>query len=784
MFDFTQPAYGRLRKIYAERTRTLVAWAGSGLSVPATLPTWPQLRESLTRQARGKAETLDLRDREHRHAQISSVETIRSHWQAFQRLSELLGPASFEAAIHELLTPPRDAQCPPTYLALWSLRIGGMLTLNLDRFAARAFAEAHASVVNEMTGRDAPRHASVFREDTPFIVNLHGTLNDSQSWVFTRSQVDRLLRDAAYRSFVDTLFKTRTVLFIGVSADDISAGGLLAALRDTGSDPGQHFWLTDRTDADTDQWAEKAGIQVIRYSPTPTHEVALEEVLADMRRFVSHDEPVPPGVPQDSPVTVAVLPPPEDLAHLSPEEIRTTLAAEAARILSDDSAAGHGAYASFRARYKRALHNAAFVDLTPPDNRLFGCRLSRQIGSGAFARVYAATDPSGEEVAIKLLRPEVALEEKMLGSFRRGIRSMRILTDRNVRNTVRYKTSYETPPCAVMDFVDGPNLESAIEDGVLVDLEDRLRVVHEASAAVLEGHRLPEQVLHRDLRPANIMLRGLFSDRDRWDVVVLDFDLSWHRGAQEVSIDLTDRSALGYLSPEQVRSVDGFSTRSAAVDTFGIGMTLFFALTGEHPRAGAAAESSWESQTRWRLRNSLATEWKSLPNRLARLIARATKVRQSERIDFAAFVEELDRLRKAHSDPSTIRSAQTWAEELVARGFVNEDYHWNADYRRAEVSRPSGLRIHVYGDDLGECVRLEADWASSGDLEWRKVAKYLPSRVDQFLSRLRTGGWVIESRGGGPGTFRAAARVRLELLVRDVNPAASALCAAAQCITL
>lgn len=150
---------------------------------------------------------------------------------------------------------------------------------------------------------------------------------------------------------------------------------------------------------------------------------------------------------------------------------------------------------------------------------------------------------------------------------------MKILGDSGVEGMVPYRKAFEIPACVVMDWIDGPNLDNAVSSGQTQDWKLILRIGSDMADIVRRGHVLPERVLHRDIRPSNAMLRGFYSNPDKWDVVVLDFDLSWHRGALERSV-IHGSAMLGYLAPEQIQTIPYVSTRHAAVDSFGMGMVF------------------------------------------------------------------------------------------------------------------------------------------------------------------------------------------------------------------
>jgi serine/threonine protein kinase len=88
------------------------------------------------------------------------------------------------------------------------------------------------------------------------------------------------------------------------------------------------------------------------------------------------------------------------------------------------------------------------------------------------------------------------------------------------------------------------------------------------------------------------MLNDYYSATGEWQVVVLDFDLSWHRGSVERSV-VHGSTLLGYLAPEQIQPIQGVSTRHAAVDSFGLGMLLFFLISGHNPLPDEHRHGNW-----------------------------------------------------------------------------------------------------------------------------------------------------------------------------------------------
>jgi eukaryotic-like serine/threonine-protein kinase len=742
IFDATQPSYLRFRDIFAERTRGVVVWCGAGCSATAGMPTWTQLRKALEAELESTIGSLDADDAEPVRRQLEGIRKIPDAWNAFGQLKNALGQASYESAIRAHLTPSSTVDSPRVYSDLWGLDIRGFLTLNLDRLACRGFRSRPASsALTELPGRDVGRLLHILKGQAPFIVNLHGMSEDSTTWVLTAAELTRLQADPGYQAFITTIFASFTVLFIGISADDDAAGGLLGNLRRNGIDPGDHFWITDRRDAVTHRWAQDNGIQPIRYDSAAGHESVFRAIVEDLQRYVPADSPAPPVVGAASGTSTS-LPPPDELAQEAPETIRRRLSAHASHLLQT---AGADAYEEMRRQYARAIHNAYYFSPNPPDNVLFGLTIEGTLGTGAFGNVYRGRNQNGEPVAIKVLRHEVMAKAEMLATFRRGVRSMRILANHRVAGMVPYHEAYEMPPCVMMDLVEGPNLQQAVESGRLDPWTDGLKVLVEAGAIIRRAHMLPERVLHRDIRPPNIMLSGFNDSTTDWEVVVLDFDMSWHRGSTEKSIvDISAGTALGYMAPEQLVPNRRFSTRSTAVDAFGLGATIYFVFSKQHPAAGKPQSRGWSSDVRAVFSRFPCRTWRSGGERLARLVIRCTNVDQDSRPDMGRLQDELSRLREATLDPDSVRSAELWAEELIAHA-VGDEYEWNPDTLEATHQTPTGWSTTTKGDEASGEVILSSSWLHKGQQNRREVAHYVKTAVEKATALLKKSGWQIRS---------------------------------------
>lgn len=202
-------------------------------------------------------------------------------------------------------------------------------------------------------------------------------------------------------------------------------------------------------------------------------------------------------------------------------------------------------------------------------------KIEQKIGEGGFSRIYAARHRLRPDlvVAIKLFR------RLRLNSWQRLQVETLVLSKFDHPNLVSVLDAGELPdgrPYMVMNRIDGVSLDRYLRQQSL-DYLQIARLFRDIALAVQHAH--DRDVVHRDLKPTNIMVR-----RDGQPVVI-DFGLAKRLDFSELDRSLTASNAvigtLGYLAPEQAQAKKQEITR--AVDVYGLGATLYFALTGQPP---------------------------------------------------------------------------------------------------------------------------------------------------------------------------------------------------------
>ena len=492
--------------------------------------------------------------------------------------------------------------------------------------------------------------------------------------------------------------------------------------------------------------------------------------------YLSVDDPAAsiPIVPEDLTPSHVNPPDQDQLLMRDAETIRDALNREANRILAPQTADAKEEYEEFSLDYDEAIYRAWYTSDKPGSNLLLGHILKEEVARGAFGKVYKAIDPNGSDVAVKVLHEEMRRNRDLFHAFRRGVRSMKILSDNGVQGMVPYRKASEIPAFVVMDWIDGPNLGDAVASTQISDWDLILRVGSEIADIVRRGHLLAERVLHRDIRPSNVMLRGFYSNLEEWDVVVLDFDLSWHRGAFERSVT-HGATLLGYLAPEQIEDIPGVSTRHTAVDSFGLGMVLFFMLSRKDPVPDQHRHADWDSMVIEVAKRHPCAQWVSAPNRFARMVKYATMHNQYERWDMTQIQAELQRLREAVLNPASPRSAELIAEEIAVRCEFVTDYEWDADQLMAVKEQPSGVRLEIRGDESLRRVLASISWGSPGVQGRRNLGKWIGPSMNAARAILVSSGWQIEDAGTHYAHIAVSASVSAQVALQNMRRAVDGL---------
>ena len=222
-----------------------------------------------------------------------------------------------------------------------------------------------------------------------------------------------------------------------------------------------------------------------------------------------------------------------------------------------------------------------------------------ELGHGAMGVTYLAMDKVlHRRVALKVIEvPATARSSQaMRERFLREARAAAALRHPNVAAVFQFGASPDASHCYyAMEVVEGETLEARVRrDGPLnakSALEIAIQITRALMAAAAHG------LIHRDLKPGNIMLTRGDTHTAEPEVKVIDFGLAKAIADAGGETDLTHGEFVGtpnFASPEQF----GSGPVDARSDIYSLGATLWFALTGLAPHSGSTIEEIRDRQTR------------------------------------------------------------------------------------------------------------------------------------------------------------------------------------------
>jgi len=724
MIKTEQIHFQNLRKIIKEKTNDVIFWCGAGLSSEAGLPSWSQLKDRIITDCTNEFLEEDIA------AKIKNIKLQADFWVSFSMIKKTLGQNDYQALIKKYLD--KRISAPPIYKKLWELDPKGMITVNIDRFASTSCSLVFPGKrVNEFEGYSLKDNYRLLKSPDKYIVNIHGNIDKPNTWVFTKEELKALQEADGYYEFLTSIFTLNTVVFIGISADDVAVGGILDNLVNyKGIDLDNHYWITDRTDSNTKRWADSSHVNIIKYSNGKHSEVI--EYIDNILRFVSKDdEACPVFLKSDLSEDITH----DELIGKNPNEIRLKLNRFAGFILKNLSEDSYKKYFEFLTDFDLEVHTAWYLGLKEPHNLLFDYKIIRSIGSGSFGTVYEA-EKDGKKFAIKMLHQEIRHQESKFKSFRRGVRSLNILFQRSISGIVCLYEATEIPAIIVMDYIEGMNLRKFVEMGYCATWDDILDVAYKLCKIIVASHSVPERVLHRDLKPTNIFLKDYFN-ANSIDLVITDFDFSWHKDALESDIP---RNPSGYIAPEQVNINNLNNSRSSLVDSYSIGMILYYMVSKKEPLFKAHLMKNWTSETIEACKLLKSKKWTSIPIRFNRLINNLTIDQQRNRITVTEAMLELERLSNYNANPSD-KYVELLAEELMYKMVGSEDYSVNKFTFHHNFA--SGITVDITFSETDKSITMFYQYAPSGPELYKNIKKYLPDKYEKINRKLKNSGWNV-----------------------------------------
>lgn len=247
-----------------------ILFLGSGFSTAAGYPSWPELITKLVDEAAGAypQQADDLKRYATKEKDLLLVaEYARSR----------LGPQRYGSILQMLLSKPVTPQ--PAHKAIAHTKYRALITTNYDKLIETTITLEQHWQPNSFTPESITSLGSALFKDEFFILKLHGDIGNAGSIVLTSQDYDRLMLVSPFvRSFLQAVFLTYTVLFVGYSLNDPDFQLVRKELQliFQGTTPTHYALLPDPHDFTSEVLMKGLNVQVIPYSTADNHKEATD----------------------------------------------------------------------------------------------------------------------------------------------------------------------------------------------------------------------------------------------------------------------------------------------------------------------------------------------------------------------------------------------------------------------------------------------------------------------------------------------------------------------------
>lgn len=270
-------------------------------------------------------------------------------------------------------------------------------------------------------------------------------------------------------------------------------------------------------------------------------------------------------------------------------------------------------------------------------------QIEKLVGAGAYSAIFSAIDSeNGKRVAIKAVPPLADGGKKTsIGRFQREMKVIGKLRHPNIISLSDFGETDERIGYMVIEFIQGRTLFDIVDGAPMTPLE-AIDVTRQIAKALSVAHS--QGVIHRDLKPQNVML--VRQEDDRYLVKVLDFGMAklTRRFTSDESIEELTREGIAvgtprYIAPEQARGqeVGGYS------DLYALGLLMYEMFTGERAIKADTIESAIRAHVSSTPHDF--TELHQVPPQMHNILFKLTAKQVGRRYQRAeVLIEDLDRV--------------------------------------------------------------------------------------------------------------------------------------------
>lgn len=252
------------------------------------------------------------------------------------------------------------------------------------------------------------------------------------------------------------------------------------------------------------------------------------------------------------------------------------------------------------ARLKKCPQDGVLLKATLPPDPLVGTVVAGRyeilsvVGRGGMSVVYKARNKAvGSIVAVKTLKHDLVSDEELFARFCQEAKAVQLLIHPHIVSVHEFGVMLNGQPFIVMDFLSGQTLADTLDDLGRLPVKRTLKIFIEVCDALSHAHQ--HKIIHRDIKPGNIMLTQTSSEED----FVKLFDFGFAKLLPQNGVYIQQLTQTGdvlgtplYMSPEQSKGKP-LDSRS---DIYSVGCVMYEALTGKAPLVGENVLDTMQKQ--------------------------------------------------------------------------------------------------------------------------------------------------------------------------------------------
>ncbi len=247
-------------------------------------------------------------------------------------------------------------------------------------------------------------------------------------------------------------------------------------------------------------------------------------------------------------------------------------------------------------------------------------QIIRTIGEGGMANVYLAYDTIlDREVAVKILRGDLASDDKFVKRFQREAKAASSLNHPNI--VEMYDVGEDDGNYfIVMEYVEGRTLKSLIKKRGALGLREAVDIMLQLTSGIAHAH--DSYLIHRDIKPQNVLIM------EDGRVKITDFGIAIALNNAELTQTNSVMGSVHYLPPEQANG-SGATIKS---DIYSLGILMYELLTGKLPFKGENAVEIAIKQMKEQI-PSLTKQNPMIPQSIENIVLKATAKNPKNRYD-------------------------------------------------------------------------------------------------------------------------------------------------------